>query len=329
MERKLFGYLGKNHFLTTVLILGILWFLLQIQDILIAGFIAYIIMAALSPAVIFLHKKGVPKTISVILPPVVAILFISLLVFPLIPFFLSQVQSLIVSFPTYLDQAAKSIGITIDTQGIQTFITSQLAAIGRNAFLVTGRVFGGVLSALTIFVVTFYLLFDGDRIKKAIASLFPKKLEGKIFQTLQLVDEKLGAWLRGQIVLSIFIGVITWVALITVGIKVALPLAVIAGILEIVPTIGPIIAAIPAIIIALTISPTTAIIVAALYFAIQIIENNILVPRIMQQAVGLNPVVVIICILAGGELMGVIGALLSIPFLSAVIVLFRSLKEAE
>lgn len=293
----------------------------------VAGFIAYIVMAALLPSVHFLRRKGVPTTLSVAIPLIVTILLLVILIFPLVPFFISQVQSLIVGFPSYLDQAGQSIGFAVDTKNVQSFMSSQFAAIGRNAFFVTGRVFGGVVSVLTIFVVIFYLLLDGDRIKRSVVAIFPKDSREKLLSMFSHIEEKLGAWARGQIVLSGFIGILTWVALVVVGIDVALPLAVIAAILEVVPTIGPLLAAFPAVVVALTISPGTALAVAVVYFIIQILENNILVPRIMQKAVGLNPIVVILCILAGGELMGVVGALLAIPFLSMLIVVFRSLKS--
>ena len=104
-----------------------------------------------------------------------------------------------------------------------------------------------------------------------------------------------------------------------------MPLAVIAGLLEIVPTIGPIIAAIPAIIVALNISFPMALIVGVAYFLIQLLENNILVPRIMQRAVGLNPIVIIIGIIIGGKLLGVPGALLAIPFISLLVVIYRNI----
>ena len=132
----------------------------------------------------------------------------------------------------------------------------------------------------------------------------------------------MGNWMRGQLALSFFIGVISWIFLTLIGVPYALPLAFFAGFLEILPTIGPIIASVPAIIVALTISPTLAIAVAIGYIVIQAIENNLLVPKIMQAAVGLNPVVIIIAILVGGNLLGVWGALLSIPFLTILTIIF-------
>lgn len=157
-------------------------------------------------------------------------------------------------------------------------------------------------------------------------NLLPEEYREKTRLTIHLVEEKLGAWLRGQIVLSLAIGVITWIVLQAMGIPYAVPLAILAGFLEIIPTLGPIIAAIPAVIVGFAISPVMGIAVLIAYAAIQIAENNILVPKIMQKAVGLNPVVILIAILIGAELLGVVGALLSIPFVSAAIIIYRAYK---
>lgn len=170
------------------------------------------------------------------------------------------------------------------------------------------------------------MLIDRNRIGKSVPGLLPENYKEKGILTIHLVEEKLGAWLRGQVILSLSIGLITWIALTILGIPFALPLAILAGFLEIIPTLGPIIAAIPATIVALAISPVMALTVIGVYTGIQIAENNFLVPKIMQKAVGLNPVVIIIAILIGGNLMGVAGALLSIPFASAAIIIFRALR---
>jgi predicted PurR-regulated permease PerM len=107
----------------------------------------------------------------------------------------------------------------------------------------------------------------------------------------------------------------------------ALPLAVLAGLFEIVPTVGPIISAVPAIVVGLTISPNMAIIIIVSYIFIQMIENHLLVPRIMQRAVGLNPVIVIIGVIVGNTLLGIPGALLSVPFISLLFLIYKNLDE--
>jgi predicted PurR-regulated permease PerM len=113
------------------------------------------------------------------------------------------------------------------------------------------------------------------------------------------------------------------------GLPYALPLALLAGILEVVPTLGPILSAIPAAAIAFTISPTLGFTIIIFYILLQALENQVLVPKIMEKAVGLNPVVVILGVMIGGNLMGISGALLAIPFISFLIVLFNSLNSPE
>lgn len=320
-------FILTNQFITAIFLLIVGLFLLEIKDILAAIFISYILMSALLPFVEFLTEKRVPKIIAVFIAYFTTLAFVIVIIFPLIPFFVSQIQSLFNNFPRYLDRAAGIAGIDVDISQIKSFAASELNSIGKSALTLTSKIFSGVFSTLTILVVTFYLLLDHNRLNSSITGFFPKELQAKVLQTLTKIENKLGAWLRGQVILSFFIGIITWAALTLLGLEFALPLALLAGILEIVPTIGPILAAIPAIIVAVTISPALAIMVAFIYLAIQILENNILVPKIMQKAVGLNPVVIILGVMIGARLMGVLGALLAIPFISMLIIVVQSFKK--
>lgn len=315
----------SNQFIQGILFIALGWFLLQIKNILVLFFISYIIMAALSPLVDFLKAKKFPKILSIAIPYLGFIAFIVLLIIPLVPFFVSQLQGLFSRFPDYVDQAARISGIRIDTSQINEAITRELQVIGKNAFDLTRKVFGGIFSVLTVLVLSFYLLTEREKIKKSLPFFFGGNAY-KAANVLVEVEEKLGAWFRGQIVLSLTIGFITWISLSILGIGFTLPLALLAGILEIVPTIGPIIAAIPAVIIALNISVPLGITVAVIYMAIQILENNFLVPRIMQKAVGLSPVVIILGVIIGGNLLGVLGSLLSIPFIALLTVFWKNRK---
>jgi predicted PurR-regulated permease PerM len=226
-----------------------------------------------------------------------------------------------------MDQAGSTLGFGIDAKQIQEAVAGELNNLGKNAFAVTSAVFGGVFSTVTILIVAFYLLLYHEKFKHAIASVFPKRDRDDIFEILGQVDDKLGGWFRGQLTLGFAIGIMTFIALSIIGLPFALPLAVLAGLLEAIPTLGPTLAAVPAVIVALTVSPSLALIVVVIYILIQTLENNVLVPKIMQRAVGLNPVVVILGVMIGANLMGVVGALLSIPFLSFIIVLYSSLEK--
>lgn len=325
MLRSIFSYLAKNQVVASLAIIGTVIILYHLREILIVIFVAYIIVAALNPVVEFLRRRKIPKTVAVLITFFTTLFFVILLIAPLVPFFVSQVQQLAKTFPFYLHQAAGAIGVQLDIKEIGKLITPQ--QLGQNAFALAGGVFGGFFTIISTIAISFYLLLSYDSIKANIAKMFPKKHQGKATTTVEQVNSKLGAWLQGQFALSISIGLVTWISLTALQMPFALPLAVLAGLFEIVPTVGPIIASVPAIIVALTISPNMALIIVCLYIGIQLIENHLLVPRIMQRAVGLNPVVVIVGVIVGGQLLGIPGALLSVPFISLIVLISKNADE--
>jgi predicted PurR-regulated permease PerM len=286
-------------------------------------------MASVLPLVNYLRNKHFPKIWAVLIPYSGILLAIFLLILPLIPFVTAQLQSLITLFPQFLDRSATTFGFAIDPNQLEKYLNAEFNNLGNNAVNVTTKVFGGLFSVITILVVSFYLLMYHDSFKKFLASFFQDGSREYVLKIVDQVNNKLGAWLRGQIVLCFSIGLLSWIGLTILGFPYALPLALIAGLLEAIPTIGPILSAIPAVIIALTISPTLALTIVALYMLIQALENQILVPKIMEKAVGLNPVVVILGVMIGANLMGVAGALLAIPFISFVIVIFNSIQQRQ
>ena len=319
----------NNQFLVALIVVTSIWFLIELREILIILFISFILTSTLSIFVDFLEKRRFPKILAVLIPYVTTVSVIAMLIIPLVPFFTSQLQMLFASFPIYLNQAAKLLNISIDSSEINKILPIDPNSIGKNALLFTGKLFNGVFSSLAILVISFYFMLGRGKINRAVVALFPKGSEHKVLSVIDQMERKLGAWFRGQLLLSFSIGLATWIGLSALGIPSALPLALLAGILEIVPTIGPIISSIPAIIIALTISPAIAGIVVALYILIQMAENNFLVPKIMERAVGLNPIVIIVGVMIGAKLIGVLGALLSVPFIAIIVILLKNLNTPK
>jgi len=329
MTNPIIKYIVNNHFLAVLLVLALLWLAVQLSGILILVFISFIIMAALVPFSDFLVRKRFPRILAVVIPYTIAVAVLVLLIFPLIPFLVSQIQLLFQDFPKYIDQVAKLFNMNIAPSSVNNFFGSDINTIGKNALSVTGKIFSGVFSTLTVFVISFYLMMEREKLKRQFASICPKKYQNHVLNTIVLIENKIGLWLRGQLILCFAIGFFTWVGLALLGLPFALPLAVFAGILEIVPTIGPIVSAIPAIIVALTISPGLAISIVIFYILLQALENNLLVPKIMGKAVGLNPIVIIIGVLIGGKFLGILGALLAIPSIAMFIIIFKGFKSAE
>ena len=329
MLEQFYRYLLKNQVILALFIVVFGWFVLQIRSIIVSLFFSYIIMAAMLPVVEYLRKNRFPKLLAIFIPYLVLTIFIFALIVPLIPFLAEQIESLFKNLPKYLDQSATIFGYKINPAQLQRYVDGEVDSIGRNLFQVTGKVFGGIISVLTVIIISFYLLYYRDDFRKTLASLFQKETRDAVFLTISHVDDKLGAWLRGQLLLSVAIAVCSFAGLTILSVPYALPLALLAGFLEVVPTIGPIISAIPAVIVAFTISPTLGLIVVLLYFVIQALENHILVPKIMQRAVGLNPIVVILGIGIGANLLGIVGALLIVPFISFVIVLYNGIMKSK
>ena len=179
----------------------------------------------------------------------------------------------------------------------------------------------------------FYLVIEEDAAKRLFRHLTPKKHQAYIVGLVNRMQEKLGHWLRGQLLLMLIVGLLTYVMLLVMGVEYPLVLGVFAGFAELVPYAGPIIAAIPAIVIAFVSSPVKAVIVALLYFGIQQLENTVLTPKIMQKSVGLNPVISLMVLLIGfhaAPLFGMpefVGAILAIPVTTVLSVGLRDVVD--
>jgi predicted PurR-regulated permease PerM len=214
-------------------------------------------------------------------------------------------------------------------QGWLQGFSNEITTVPLNVLRYGANIFGGFLDFITILVFTFYLVIERDFVHRTLVLFVPEKNKARIRSVMYKVEERLGAWLRGQLTLMFIIGVVTYIGLSLIGMPFALPLALIAGFLEIVPIIGPIISAIPALLVGIAISPIQAITVLFLYILIQQLENSVVVPRVMKQAVGLDSLVVIIALMIGGRLAGPMGSLLSVPATAVLSILYHEWKRTD
>lgn len=329
LRYRFFNYLKQNQVLLALVSLIVGWFVLQTHSIWVSLFLSYIITTALLPFVAYLQKLHFPKIAAILIPYFSTIIIIAFLVSVIVNSFIPELNSLVHNLPILLDKSAKSLNIPLGGIALQGQLTNDASAVGQNAFNLTTKVFGGVFSVITILIVSFYLLLYHEAFHGWVSGLFGIRYNKHAKEVLEQVDDKLGAWARGQIVLSFCIGLAVFLALSLLQVPYALPLGIMAGLFEFIPTLGPTLAAIPSIIIALTISPSLAIAVLALYIAIQFLENHLLVPKIMQKAVGLNPIMVILGIAIGANLLGIPGALLAVPFISFTTVLINGVRSVN
>lgn len=289
-----------------------LWFLVQIGSILLLLFVSLVLTLGLNPLVDQLGKKGLSRSLAVLLTYVVFVLGFSAIFALAIAPMVSQTQRFLETLPAFTS-SVNIPGLESLQMQVVDSIAKGISTASANVLKVSVGVFSNALAAVTILVMTFYFLVDFPQIRKRFVSLFGRRDQDNIKKAVLEAEEKIGSWLRGQVILMFSIGLASFVGLSLIGVDYALSLALIAGFLEIVPMVGPIVSVIPALIVAASISPLTTLLVALLYLFIQQLENNILVPKVMEKAVGFSPLLTLIAILIGGKLLGVMGALLAVP----------------
>lgn len=303
--------------------LALLWALFLIRDVIILFFIAIIFMSALAPVVKQLESKlKLPKSLAIALIYVIIITIVAGLLSVVVTPLIEQTSNLALSLPATLDKLLPSG--TID----KSLLQQSLGDFSKNALAFTFLIFSNFLTFISIAVLTFYLLLERGKLDKLI-SQFALGHEERIKRITLKIEEKLGSWMRGQIVLSFIIGTMAYIVLFIFKIPYAMPLAILAGLMEVVPVIGPIISSIPSILIAYLISPYTALFVAISFFIIQQTESHVVVPQVMKKAVGLNPLVVILAVATGGRLLGIAGALLAVPITVVIQIITEDILREE
>jgi predicted PurR-regulated permease PerM len=184
---------------------------------------------------------------------------------------------------------------------------------------------GFFLGVLVIPFWLFYILNDEAKVREGVLDLIPDRIEPDLLNILRITDDVFSAYIRGQLLLCLFIGVLATVGLLIVGVEFALLLGLIAGAFEIFPFVGPILGAIPALIVAALQSPVTALWTLVVFILIQQIENLFLAPRIAGQSVKLHPALVMVVLVVGNEALGLWGMLLAVPVTAVIRDVFKYL----
>jgi predicted PurR-regulated permease PerM len=324
MEQKMKIDISAWTIIKVLLIILAAYLLYVVIDVVALLFIVLILVATFSP-IIKIWQKYFGRFFAIILLFLLLILIIAGAMYMIVPPLVNEIAQLATSIPTYISETNFNSLRQYTPEirnGLQS-LSSNLGSITTNFISITAGVFGAVFSLLMVIVLSFYLLIDEASIKKQISAFFSDKSREDAISVINKIAAKVGAWFRGQMLLGLVIFTIDFIGLSLLNVPYALVLALLAGILEIVPTVGPLISGTIAALFALTISPWKALFVVIYYLAVQLLENNFLVPKIMQKAVGISPFVIIIAVIVGAKLLGMVGAILAIPIsasLSVVII---------
>lgn len=318
-----------------------LWTLYQVRSTLLLFYVCVLFATGLSPIVRWIErrrpvggKRRLPRPVAILLIYAAVLGSIAGIAAMIVQPLVEQSQQFWKELPTLLDR----LQVRLMSWGVispETSLKELLQQAPGNTDAVTmviGTLWGfvgGLFGFITILLLTFYLLVESQGIFDFLVRLFPGERRQKVSEVSALVTTKVSAWLGGQILLGFIIGTITAIGLALMGVPYFYLLALIAGIGEMIPIVGPIVSALPAIAVAFTVSPGLALGVAVFFVALQQIENAVLVPKVMGETVGLGAVTVITSLIVGGELLGIVGALLAVPTAAIVKVLIEELYLVE
>jgi len=271
--------------------------------------VALLIATAVEQSVKRLVKRRVRRGFAVYLVYILLIIIVAGIFTIGVPPLVKEVRKLIANLPT----------IAQSLSGLEAFgfspqdILPQVTKVTSNIISISYSIFSNVAVLITVFFLSLYMSLDWENIKARLLSLFKSELRDEIEETIFEIEVSISQWIKGQAFLMLVVGVASFAGFSAIGIEYALALAVIAGLLEMIPMIGPVITTILASAITFTQSPIKGIMVVVLCILIQQLENNILVPRIMQKVSGFSPLVILISVITFTNFFGLVGTLVAVP----------------
>jgi predicted PurR-regulated permease PerM len=308
-----------------------LYSLYTVRAILVRILIALFIAVSLDPAVRALERRGMRRGFAVTLIFLLAFGLAAAFLLSVIPPLVNQFANLVDDLPGYLGrlqdrssqfrQLNDRFNVSDQLQGLVGTLPGRL---GSGVLGFTSRVFGAVFNSLTILVFTIYFMADMPRIRNGLVRLFPVERRPRAHQVVDLVVDKVGGYMIGNIIISLIAGITSWIAFQLLGVPFAVPLAFVIAICDLIPMIGATLGAIIGVTVALFSTDLVHTVLVAVFFvAYQQLENYLIAPRVLKTTVELGAAAVLIAGLIGATILGLVGALMAIPVAAAFNVLLN------
>jgi len=314
------------------------WLLYRFHQVLFILFVAVVIGTIIRPVVAWLNRRGLPPKAGVLLVYLLLLALLTGFVLLLFPLIAEQTATITVAVPDYyqslrqwvLGHPNRSIAGLSDLIPTTLALPDPVQQTGQEMLDSAGQALGYVglaiqvlFTAVVILLLAAYWTLDGPRTLRSLLRLLPRAQRESISELIAAMETKVSAFVAGQGLLMLVIGLLSLVAYWLIGLPYLLALAFIAGLMEAVPIVGPLLGAVPALLVALTLGPDKVIWVIVATLVIQQMENSLLVPRIMRQAVGVNPFVTLLALFAFSALLGIAGALMAIPMAAIIQILLN------
>ena len=316
---------------TLILVVASVWLLIRLWPVLLVLVAALLVAGTLSPAVRWLEEKRIRRGLGIAI--VFGVFFVlALCVAALtIPSLVSQAAALLEHEPALRARLADRLAGSRLSAPLAHWLRglrfdALTTAIGTTAVAYSVRVFATVAYGLSALFLGLYIMIDRDRLRGGLFAVVPRSHHVRLSRILMNLETIVGAYIRGQMLTSVLMAIFTFVLLKACGVENALALSVFAGLADVLPYVGALLSVAPAVLAALARGPVVALVVLTLMLAYEEFESRVLVPRIYGRALRLPSSVVLFALLAGGTLMGIVGALLALPVAAAVMMLIEELR---
>jgi predicted PurR-regulated permease PerM len=291
-------------------------------------FLGLVIAAAMRPGIENLYRRRIPRSVGLGIHYLALAGVVALFLWLVVPRAINQISDALGTVPTStseLNEATKnSTGIKHEILvAVQKRLKKlpEAGAVFHASVNVTKTAFEVLIGILFTFAVAAYWIFERERAMRVVLSLLPRNQRKVVRDTWNLIDAKLGAFVRGQLILIAFVGTVLSLAFWAIGVPFWLLLGMFAGVVEIIPVIGPLAAGAAAVGVGLTVSWKVALAAGVAVLAVRLFEDYIVIPRVLGHAVGLSPLVVLVSVTALGLLLGGVYILLAVPIAAVLVTL--------
>lgn len=319
-----------------VLILAFIYFARQLLTVIFFLFFGFVIMSAIKPVVNWFREKGISKGFSIAISYfLLTILILGLLVLVSVPF-INQLSGLITALPKWLGESLLFLedftiaGYSLNVETAIEYITEMLRTAPtvdnfRNVATFITDFFGITAFVVTSLIFSVYLVSEHDTFADILLiKIISDEKRERVKKLVVDVESKLGSWVLGQGVVSLCAAVYTWIVMTILGVPFAIPLAMFTGFMDLIPNLGSTLAGFAMSLVALiSVGPVSALIVLAAYILYQPIENGVIAPKVMGNAVGLKPIVVLLGVIISLIFFGVIGGFVAVPLLVVSQILYE------
>jgi len=289
-----------------------------IKDILVLTFFAFVISVLFNPVIDFLRNRGLPRVLAAVFVYVGILGIVSLLFYSLFPIIFLEIKQLSQFFPQYFEKLApplRELGLEA-FESMESFfevLGSFLQKASADIFSAVSAIFGGIGSAFFVISIAFFISLEEKGIERFLSLFTPSDHQDKVFEVWVKCQRKVSGWFGSRILSGVFVAILSFITFKLFNVQYAFILSFLAGVLEIIPILGPILTGLVAFILVSLDSLLKAFFVLGAFILIQQIEGNILTPILGKKFVGISPALVLISLAIGGRLLGILGAVLSIP----------------